>query len=205
MMPLFFLLGCGTPQTCKCPPPRDCQVWKNRVARLEEELTLEKVKVARLQGLLELEGARSLPLPGGPQNSQEAREALGVSSSWIPPLFARAYREMENGQHERALEDFGAFIRAYPRHPLSDDALYFMAREEANLGNREGALDLLRRLIEDYPGSDRISQAKLKMGLILIREGRIKEGEKVIKDVLGESPFVLEEGEAQSLLKGEEK
>ena len=64
---------------------------------------------------------------------------------------------------------------------------------------------MLKRLIEDYPGSDRISQAKLKMGLILIREGRIKEGERVIKDVLGESPFVLEEGEARSLLKGEEK
>ena len=170
---------------------------------LKEELTLERVKVAQLQSLLELEKARETPSPRGLEIG--TKSLLGMDQGWVPPTFARAYARMKKGDRKGALADFKAFLESHPHHPLADDAMYYMALGCADMGKDKEALTLLRELVQKYPKSDRVSQAKLKIGLILIGQGKIKEGEKEIEKVLEGSPFVLGGEKARALLEGEEK
>ncbi len=169
---------------------------------LQEELELERAKVARLQTLLELEEARNRTLPSSPANCGEAVDRLFPSEPWVPALFRRAYLEMERGD-PRASHAFRAFLDRYPNHPLADDALYYMARLAAGRGEEGEALALLRELVEGYPHGDRVSQARLKIGLILVGEGRIKEGEEEIEKVMEGSPYTLGAQEVEALLKRE--
>lgn len=176
---------------------REC---REKLALLQEELELERVKAAWLQTLLELKEAEGESLPSPPATYGEAVNVLFPSKPWVPALFCQAYLDMRE-RDPRASNTFKAFVERYPHHPLADDALYYMAQEALRLGDRKKALALLGKLVETYPHGDRVSQAKLKIGLILVGEGRIKEGEIEIEEVLEGSPYTLGTQEAEALLK----
>lgn len=172
---------------------------------LREELCLKEVKADALRAQLEMERASGCPLPPAPTHPQGAVARLFSREPWVPPLFQKAYLEMIRGDKARAIALFRAFARAHPHHPLADDALYYVALMEEAKGLRTQAIHTLEALSVLYPQADRISQAKLKMGLILVEDGRIREGEKALEQVMAGLPFTLGWEEGEALLKKGEK
>lgn len=172
---------------------------------LREELCLKEVKADALGARLAMKRVSGCPLPPTPIHPQGAVARLFSPEPWVPPLFQRAYLEMVRGNGVQARTLFRSFVRARPHHPLADDALYYVALMEEAKGLRTQAIYTLKALSALYPQADRISQVKLKMGLILLEEGRIREGERALEQVMAGLPFTLGWEEGEALLKRGEK
>jgi len=112
----------------------------------------------------------SPPVPGGfrdPEGGEIEEEEIrdpsappgaapeeGDRTLWV----ARRYRE--EGRMAEAIEAYGSFIRDYPFSPLLPEA--FMERGGARLaaGDRRGALEDLRTVVEAFPGSPLAGEAR---------------------------------------------
>ena len=166
---------------------------------------MKEVKADILAARLAMKRVSRRPLPSTPIRPQGAVSRLFPPVPWVPSLFRRAYLEMVKGNSAQARNLFSSFVNAHPHHPLADDALYYVALMEETEGLKSQAIKTLKALSALYPQSDRISQAKLKMGLILLEEGRIREGEKALDQVMAGLPFTLGWEEGEAFLEREEK
>ncbi len=188
--------GCASVST-SLPPSKE----RVKSILLREELCLKEVKDDALGALLAMRSASSRPLPLAPAHPRGAVTRLFSSKPWFPLSFQRAYLEMVRGHGAQARALFRSFMKAHPHHPLADDALYYVALMEENRGLRTQAVYTLKELSTLYPRADRVSQAKLKMGLILLEESRVREGERELEQVMVGLPFTLGWEEGDALLK----
>ena len=187
------------------PPLPSTKEKRGDHALSREELRLKEVKADILAARLAMKRVSRRPLPSTPIRPQGAVSRLFPPVPWVPSLFRRAYLEMVKGNSAQARNLFSSFVNAHPHHPLADDALYYVALMEETEGLKSQAIKTLKALSALYPQSDRISQAKLKMGLILLEEGRIREGEKALDQVMAGLPFTLGWEEGEAFLEREEK
>jgi HEAT repeat protein len=107
-------------------------------------------------------GADTFPLPQGLQDEPGAEEF-------------RAGREAAlKRRWQEALRQFGAVIEGYPGTALVDDATYWAARCQHELGSHREAVDRVNQLIDQYPDSPWVDDAKvlrIDAATILVREG----------------------------------
>jgi HEAT repeat protein len=106
--------------------------------------------------------AATFPLPQGLQDEPGAQEF-------------RAGREAAlQRRWQEALRHFEAVIEENPGTPLVDDATYWAARCQHELGNHRAAVERVNQLIDQYPDSSWIDDAKvlrIDAATILVREG----------------------------------
>ncbi len=190
---LLFLWGCASVS----PPPGPGKPSESSNV-LMEALQFEEVKADKLKAQLEMEKASLMPLP----RARSPVFRLFSRNPWVPASFRLAYQKMMQGRKGEASRLFISFASTYPNHPLADDALYLAATLQEAEGLNAKALSTLRMLVARYPGGDRYSQAMLKMGLILVREGKVREGVEGLKEAMGGPPFVLGREEGEALLRG---
>ncbi len=64
---------------------------------------------------------------------------------------------------ERAVQEFKKVYTEFPQNPKMSDAMLNEAYAHVRLGQNEEAVMLLKRVIEDYPGSTAAQSAKIKL------------------------------------------
>ncbi|MEO0091440.1 MAG: tetratricopeptide repeat protein [candidate division WOR-3 bacterium] len=88
------------------------------------------------------------------------------SESGVPPaqLFKMAREYLDINDFEKSLEMLYSIVDDFPEDELADDALYLIAEILSDPRNPDQdldtAIDELERLIEDYPKSEYVVQAK---------------------------------------------
>lgn len=92
--------------------------------------------------------------------ARELRRAHVGDSVYVEALFWRGRLSTYGDSAER---DFRRVALEYPTSPWADDALLELVQLALAAGNPSGALELGRRLREDYPGSDLRARTSLWM------------------------------------------
>jgi tol-pal system protein YbgF len=110
-------------------------------------------------------GARPTPISAAPQDTYQA-----------------AYIDFSKGSYLIAITGFREFLRRYPDHPLAGSAQYWVgeahlgiARGQANVGQAEKstlgmeqAVQEFRKVVANYPRSDKAPSALYKEAMVLI-------------------------------------
>ncbi len=73
--------------------------------------------------------------------------------------------DLELGRSEFAIEVYLRFIAAFPQSPQAPEALERLAKlYSEELDSHQKAIDTLTRIVDEYPGFERVEQARLEIG-----------------------------------------
>ncbi|NIA19860.1 MAG: tol-pal system protein YbgF [Xanthomonadaceae bacterium] len=172
----------------------EVQKLQSKVSSLEQQLHAQEVKQksleTQLQDLqLKVDGIRDLAL----KNSQHlvrsaarsAEKKRKLKSSAVTPAkkivaggksptvpadkaimtYQQAFGYYKNGNFEKSIDLFHAFIRAYPKHEMVSNARYWLGEDYYSLSEFAQAITEFKRVLADYPKSEKVSGSLLKIGM----------------------------------------
>jgi tetratricopeptide (TPR) repeat protein len=110
-----------------------------------------------------------------------------MKDAWLPNP-AREYlnqgqKLFSRGNYNRAISEFQKVLSLPPDKPLKDEALFNIGLAYAHFGNPkrdyEKSLNHFLKLLNDYPKSQRVEQAKIWVGVLLDNLATTKKVEKL--------------------------
>lgn len=122
--------------------------------------------------------------PASPVLEQGTRAATQAEKS----SYTRAYDLLARGQNQAAVDAFDGFLREYPVGPYSDNAWYWQG--EAHYAERDfdAALQNFAVVVESFPRSPKVPDARLKIGFALYEQQRFPEARAVLTEVQNDYP-----------------
>ncbi len=115
----------------------------------------------------------ALTQQGGREIAAEAESAL------------RAARRRSGLDRAHALEDFAA---SFPHHPQADNALVESAQAYADAGKDDASCALARRVAEEYPAGDAMSDALERLAWCESRRGAADAERRLLERLVSEYP-----------------
>jgi tol-pal system protein YbgF len=80
-------------------------------------------------------------------------------------LYQTAYQDLMDDRFQLALAGFRRFLEGFPRTSLSDNAQYWIAEVYYEQKQYALAVDEFRRVVDEYPGQDKVPAAYYKLAL----------------------------------------
>lgn len=149
-----------------------------RVSSLSQE-----VEAIRL-GMSKLRAPRLTQLAVDPETGLPTASAVAIQrpggvapvDPGVSPqrMFETAWGDYATGQWALSIQGFEAYISAFPRSELSDDAQFWIGDNHYANGQFREALDAYEQVIASYPDGDKVAESLYKRGLTL---GRLAEPE----------------------------
>ena len=151
-----------------------------RIGALREELEALRATVQALQQTALTQAAPAVPVdpnapvPTTPAPSPVAPASPVPSTAGLSParLFEPARTDYFAGQYSSAILGFEAFLRAFPRSELADDAQFYIGESQAGQNQFAEAVAAYNQVIQNYPGADKVPDAYYKRGLAQERLGQ---------------------------------
>jgi tol-pal system protein YbgF len=151
-----------------------------RITALREELEALRNTVQALQQAALAPPAPAVPLdpnapvPTTPQPAAPAPVPAVPSTAGLSPqrLFEPARSDYFAGQYSSAVLGFEAFLRAFPRSDMADDAQYYIGESNFQQNQFAEAVAAYNLVIQNYPGSNSVPGAYYKRGLAQERLGQ---------------------------------
>ena len=101
----------------------------------------------------------------------DAASALGADA-----LYGIAFVDLELGQRARAADEFGEFLKAWPKHALVPSVTYYRARTLVDLKRPDEAVALLEDYEKRFPDGKLVAEAAYLRGVARVRAGDTKGG-----------------------------
>lgn len=147
----------------------------NKFILLQEKIDASRADIDKLSAAAAVpshppEGLTVVPLaeeelkynPGPGQKGHTMKKETGGASAEV--LYNKGQDLFLSGRYEEARGAFNAFLKAYPRHGLSDNALYWVGESYYAEKNFARALEKFREIADKYPGENKAPDALLKAG-----------------------------------------
>ena len=99
-------------------------------------------------------------------------------------LFQAGNIYYELGKYDKSIQEFEKFLKSYPLHEESGKAKYLIALAYRKQGKFERSRTVLTELINLYPGTPLIFDAKCAIGDNFYDEGKYKEAELAYREAL---------------------
>ncbi|HBG45797.1 MAG TPA: tol-pal system protein YbgF [Deltaproteobacteria bacterium] len=183
----------------------------NRLTLLQEKVDASRAEIEKLSAAsvpaAPPEGLKVVPLaeeplrynPGPDQKGHTTRESMKDAE----PMYNRGQDLFMAGRYEEARQVFTSFIKAYPRHSLSDNALYWIGEAYYTEKDFEKALEKFAEVSDKYPEENKTPDALLKAGLSLKEMGRSEQANAYFERLLSKYPSSNAAAMARKALKGE--
>lgn len=130
--------------------------------------------------------------PAGNRPAPPARPVSGASTRAATQAektgYAQAYDLLAGGQNEAAVAAFDAFLIEYPDGPLSDNAWYWQGEAHYAARNFDDALRNFDVVVESFPASPKVPDARLKIGFTLYEQQRFDQARQVLTGVQNDYP-----------------
>ena len=84
-------------------------------------------------------------------------------------LYDSAWTDYTAGQWTLCIQGFETYLRSFPRSELADDAQFYIGECNYLDGKNAEAMDAYNRVINTYPGGDRVPEAYYKRGMTFER------------------------------------
>ena len=138
--------------------------------------------------------------PAQPATAESpATEEIGVQPAAQPaadttdPLqleaeYQQAFKLLKQSLYDQAIKAFQAFLTAHPNSQYSDNAQYWLAEAYYVTRQFEPALAEYTRLVNNYPKSQKLTHAMLKIGYAQQELGNIDAAKKTLQDLVQRYP-----------------
>lgn len=127
--------------------------------------------------------AASLPTAAAP-----AAAAGGGDPAAERDTYQQAFNLLKEGQYDKAITEFQAFLSSYPQGEYTANAQYWLG--EANYVTRrfEVAEKEFRKVLDRHPDSNKLSDAMLKLGYTLYEQGSWDAARTTLENVTQRFP-----------------
>ena len=183
---------------CACATTGQVARLQDEVVRLQGVVDDLQKREAELEVRLEEVSERTATPPEGVPLEEVAPAA--VIAAPVPPIekppagaaphemYNAAFTQFNLGQHPEAVELFGQFLAIYPDHDLADNAQFwigecFFARKEY-----ETAVAEFQKVVDTYPKGNKVPDAFVKRGLVLLELDRRSEAIENLETVIQAYP-----------------
>lgn len=158
------------------------------------------------------------PAPATPQPSQSpaqpsastametaATTATAAAPAGVDPFaeqqaYQSAFDLLKSGRYEDAAAALRQFITTYPAGSYADNAQYWLGETHYITRRFDLALQEFQRLVSEYPGSQKLAGALLKIGYTHDELGNKAEAEQVLSDLVERYPQSAAAGLARKRL-----
>lgn len=147
----------------------------NKFVLLQEKLEASRAELEKLhagappveapQGLAVVPLGEETPRynPGPDQKAHTLKKETGQASP--ETMYNKGQDLFLSGRYEEARAAFSSFLKAYPRHSLSDNALYWIGESHYAEKDFSKALERFVEVTDKYSGENKAPDALLKAGL----------------------------------------
>jgi tol-pal system protein YbgF len=173
----------------------------------------------RLQGMETGQAGASAPAtsPTAPATQPGASELPGTTTAAASPgqapttvaavdsaeeqrTYQTAFDLLKSGRYDQATLAFQDFLAKYPSGQYADNANYWLAEAYYVTRKFEPALKQFESLVADYPQSQKLTHALLKIGYIHDELGQREQAEQVLDDLIKRFPDSTAAGLARKRL-----
>ena len=102
--------------------------------------------------------------------------------------YQQAFKLLKQSLYDQAIKAFQAFLTAHPSSQYSDNAQYWLAEAYYVTRQFEPALAEYTRLVNNYPKSQKLTHAMLKIGYAQQELGNIDAAKKTLQDLVQRYP-----------------
>lgn len=115
--------------------------------------------------------------PGTPGSTPTATPGPPPAGSAPPPreLYSQAYADYARGNYDLAIQEYREYLKNYPSTEFSDNAQFWIGECYYSKQKYAEAIGAWDDLFRDFPGSDKLPDARLKKGMALDKLGRKRE------------------------------
>lgn len=115
-------------------------------------------------------------------------------------MYNKAFSYINKKDHKTATKKMREFIKAYPKHSLADNALYWIGEMHYADGNWDQAILEFENVQTQYPKGDKAPAALLKQGYAFQKMGDKDTAKIVLKKVISKFPKSSASKKAQKRL-----
>jgi tol-pal system protein YbgF len=173
-----------------------------------EEVSLQ---VQALYDSVEELKARTARITRQLEEMQAAREVLPADGSPSPPqageappanlLYDDALRDYNAGKYELAMQEFMDYLRFYPNTDLAGNAQFYIADIHYRQSNFKQAIADYDKVLEQYPGGNKVAAAHLKKGFALLELNQREAGIRELNSLIARYPRSIEANQARERLR----
>ncbi|MDH3316021.1 MAG: tol-pal system protein YbgF [Gammaproteobacteria bacterium] len=131
---------------------------------------------------------------------QLSPSAPQVDSAEEQRAYQAAFDLLKSGRYDQSTQAFKDFLAKYPSGQYTDNANYWLAEAYYVTRKFEPALKQFQLLVAEYPQSQKLTHALLKIGYIHDELGQRKEAEQVLDDLIKRFPDSTAAGLARKRL-----
>lgn len=184
----------------------------NKFVLLQEKLEASKADIEKLQaGSVPAEAPQGLavvPLgeetprynPGPGQKAHTLKKETGESSP--EAMYNKGQDLFMAARYEEARTAFNSFLKAYPRHSLSDNALYWIGESHYAEKDFVKALERFNEITDKYPGENKAPDALLKAGLSHMEMNQGDRARAALEKLIARYPGTDAASKARKALEG---
>lgn len=179
------------------------QSLRDSVDELTARLGQMSQQLAETQSVLQSVDARLAP-PPPPEGTEGEAGSTATPPTASPPsaktLYDNALRDFTSGKYELARQQFGDYLNYYGRTPLAGNAQFYIGETYYQQKDFRRAVAEYDKVINNYPGGNKVAAAHLKKGYALLELNEREAGVKALRTLLDKFPRSQEAGLARSRL-----
>ncbi|MCP5157593.1 MAG: tol-pal system protein YbgF [Ectothiorhodospiraceae bacterium] len=164
------------------------------------EKRIAEVEAARTVAAADAPEAAPAAPAAAPEAATPPSAPAPASSAEEQAAYAAAFDQLKAGRYDAAAKAFKDFLAAHPSGQYSDNAQYWLAETYYVTRKFKPALGEFRRLVEQFPGSQKLTGALLKIGYIHDELGDKAEARKVLQSLVKAHPDSTAAGLARKRL-----
>ncbi|MFZ5568832.1 MAG: tol-pal system protein YbgF [Thermodesulfobacteriota bacterium] len=143
----------------------------------------------------------TMPAGDGPATPPPSPAAGNGAPSSPHMLYNKALAAYKKSDFTAAAEDFNTFILTYPRHELTDNAVYWKGECQYAQKDFPGAITTFKQVLSQYPDGGKVPDALLKIGYSYLALNDKENARTFLKQAVKNYPFSPAGTKAEQMLK----
>jgi tol-pal system protein YbgF len=103
-------------------------------------------------------------------------------------LYRRSLDHLTRAAHAEAAAGFREFLRRFPGHDYADNAQYWLGECYYDLKDFPSAAREFRRVVDDFPGGNKVPDALLKAAFAHLASGQVESGRRTLQELVRAHP-----------------
>jgi tol-pal system protein YbgF len=166
---------------------------KARVAKVSKQL--DDMNAAR-ENLAQQQASMTSTFPG-----QSTAPGAQLQAPPADVLYNNALRDYNAGKYQLAMQEFADYLKFYGTTDLAGNAQFYIADIEFRQGDFQQAVVSYDKVLEQYPGGNKVPAAQLKKGFALLELGQRDAGTKELNSLITRYPRSIEASQARERLR----